>query len=251
MVMSPDRGHAEMKQYSQRLSRRWSFFIAILAMMMITGRWLRAFLGPTPIQAKGQRRVFRNLRSFSLHKLRATSSDSAERVLDAEALEALLAGDSAEDEEQGWEDMVDRIQFEGGIPTASDFRAPSPTVSAYSKEKGFLEMEARDLLSILKTQGDEGVEVWDVRTAEEYLLGHIPEAINVPFSDLAEAATKRQSNDEAKLQRRLCLICASGSRSAQAQVRLTKVYNISGVYTLRGGLCSWELLGGSMTSEAK
>ena len=132
------------------------------------------------------------------------------------------------------EAMIDRMDFQGGLPTASDFRAPEQS-SAYDEE-AFLEIEATELKRALQN----GYAIWDVREPDEYRLGHLPQSKNVPLSDL-EAAL------EPFPERGLLLICATGSRSSQAQVRLSRVYGISNVFSVRGGLAAWEAAGGQVS----
>lgn len=175
--------------------------------------------------------------------------DSGERVID---LEALLAsqedGDPQEDADgrvEPWEHMVDRIQFEGGTPTASDFRAPTPTPSPYSATSGFREIDFPSLEAVL---AEPGAELWDVREEEEFAMGHLPRSRNVPFHALQQAASARAAQAEAAASAgtslgQLCLVCASGARSSQAQVRLTQVHGLEEVVTIRGGIALWEAMG--------
>ncbi|CAE8636813.1 unnamed protein product [Polarella glacialis] len=173
---------------------------------------------------------------------------SEERVLD---IGALLAGTSAgvlvdedESENEDWEEMVGRISFEGGIPVGSDFRAPSPTKGAYDANNGFCEVEAQELVEALSLE--ESAELWDVRGPEEFATGHVPKARNVQFEKLQQAAADRLA---AAGSGRLFLICAFGIRSAQAQVRLSQVHGLQGVFNVRGGLASWEALGGLVVAS--
>ncbi|CAK9035397.1 Inner membrane protein YgaP [Durusdinium trenchii] len=155
----------------------------------------------------------------------------AEKIIDLSSLD-LSVNDT--DEADDWEAMIDRMDFQGGLPTASDFRAPEQS-SAYDEE-AFLEIEATELKRALQN----GYAIWDVREPDEYRLGHLPQSKNVPLSDL-EAAL------EPFPERGLLLICATGSRSSQAQVRLSRVYGISNVFSVRGGLAAWEAAGGQVS----
>ncbi|CAE8677883.1 unnamed protein product [Polarella glacialis] len=88
--------------------------------------------------------------------------------------------------------------------------------------------------------------LWDVRGPEEFATGHVPKARNVPFEKLQQAAADRLA---AAGSGRLFLICAFGTRSAQAQVRLSQVHGLQGVFNVRGGLASWEALGGLVVAS--
>jgi rhodanese-related sulfurtransferase len=77
--------------------------------------------------------------------------------------------------------------------------------------------------------------VIDVRTAEEFKEGHLPNAVNIDwFSDDFEDKAK-QLNKSATL----LVYCKSGSRSAAAAKKLRKLeYNP--VYELDGGIDKWQ-----------
>merc|ERR1740130_1429812 len=103
--------------------------------------------------------------------------------------------------------MIDRIKFDGGVPDASDFRAPDMAQrSAYAEHNGFLEIDIPELRSLLagaehlekvklqdewrnRNSGQDDFRpfvLWDVRPVEEYAVGHVPQADNVPLEWLNE-----------------------------------------------------------------
>ncbi|MFN8436492.1 MAG: rhodanese-like domain-containing protein [Cytophagales bacterium] len=51
----------------------------------------------------------------------------------------------------------------------------------------------------------------DVRTKEEFEMGHVPDAINIPLNEIPNKIAEIKSFDE-----EIILCCASGGRSAQA-----------------------------------
>jgi len=57
----------------------------------------------------------------------------------------------------------------------------------------------------------------DVRTHEEFMGGNVAGSINIPMSELA----MRVDNIEA-MEKPIMVFCASGNRSGQAQIFLTK-----------------------------
>ncbi len=77
------------------------------------------------------------------------------------------------------------------------------------KRKALSEPEARAL-------AERGAVLVDVRTPQEYSVGHLPEALNLPVDRVVDGAA------EAKLERHtpLVLYCASGTRSALAARKL-------------------------------
>ena len=93
----------------------------------------------------------------------------------------------------------------------------------------------------LKPQLDrgQGLAVLDVRTQQEYAVGHVPGAVNIPLDGLSDAVRSGQLDRFRDLQRMICVICASGGRSAQATVRLTRVFGFSDVVNVAGGTIEW------------
>lgn len=74
----------------------------------------------------------------------------------------------------------------------------------------------------------------DVRTAQEYREGHIPESKNVPLQQLDKIASVAKNKDT-----QLFVYCYSGSRSRQAasilrQMGYTNVNNIGGIAAYSG-----------------
>ena len=93
----------------------------------------------------------------------------------------------------------------------------------------------------LKPQLDrgQGLAVLDVRTQQEYAVGHVPGAMNIPLDGLSDAVRSGQLDRFRDPQRMICVICASGGRSAQATVRLTRVFGFSDVVNVAGGTIEW------------
>ena len=88
----------------------------------------------------------------------------------------------------------------------------------------------------------EDAQVVDVRTADEYLKGHIPNARNIPLADL-----EKRSGELAKGGQPVILCCATGARSGMALATLRKA-GIASVFNLGGGLQAWERAGQPLAS---
>lgn len=73
----------------------------------------------------------------------------------------------------------------------------------------------------------------DVRTPEEYKQGHIPGAVLIPLNELEN----RQS--EIPKDKKVLLICRSGSRSAQANAILQK-QGFTNTFSVKGGMLEWR-----------
>ena len=79
------------------------------------------------------------------------------------------------------------------------------------------------------TKVAQGAMLVDVRTPEEYAEGHLPEAVNIPFEQIAEAFAKQGIAKDTPV----VVYCRSGRRSGIAKESLEKagyqeVYNGGG-----------------------
>lgn len=77
-----------------------------------------------------------------------------------------------------------------------------------------------------------GAALVDVRTAEEFAAGHLPEAINIPVQELAGREDEIGSKT-----RPVVLYCRSGTRSGVA-ARMLRKAGFSEVYNL-GAMSRW------------
>jgi rhodanese-related sulfurtransferase len=77
--------------------------------------------------------------------------------------------------------------------------------------------------------------VIDVSEPEEFALGHMNNAKNVPFGQLEDKLANQVKNKELPL----ILVCASGARSNRA-VSVAKKLGFTNVQALAGGLKSWK-----------
>jgi hydroxyacylglutathione hydrolase len=100
--------------------------------------------------------------------------------------------------------------------------AQAPSISA-------VELDAR------RESGDAPV-VIDVRTREEYVTGHIPGAVNVPFDQVA------QRIDEIDAPNGVALYCMVGPRARKGEAALLAA-GYEKVLHLEGGLAAWQEAG--------
>lgn len=77
---------------------------------------------------------------------------------------------------------------------------------------------------------DTSILLLDVRTREEYALGHIEGAVNIPLQELEESAEEELDDKE----QTIYLYCRSGVRTLSAasileELGYNKVYDIGGI----------------------
>lgn len=99
-------------------------------------------------------------------------------------------------------------------------------------------VDAPTFAQIIRTDSaaadSQAVTLVDVRTAEEYAEGHIPDALNIDVlqDDFTQKATARLPKE-----RRVAVYCRSGKRSLKAAALLVKAgYK---VVNLKGGWLEW------------
>ena len=76
--------------------------------------------------------------------------------------------------------------------------------------------------------------VIDVREANEYAAGHLPEARNIPLAKLADRAAELEKFKD----KPVIVCCASGMRSGKACAELTKL-GFAKLHNLSGGIDAW------------
>jgi len=90
-------------------------------------------------------------------------------------------------------------------------------------------------LGVTQLVNHKSAAVVDVCTAKEFQSGHIPDAISVPLSEIAQ---KADSIDRYK-EKPVIISCRSGSRAKSAAKKLSKL-GFKDLYILSGGNMAWE-----------
>lgn len=80
--------------------------------------------------------------------------------------------------------------------------------------------------------------ILDVRSTEEFALGHVRDAKNIPVKELS---TRIGEIDKFKT-KTVVVICASGVQSSSATAKL-KSAGFNDVHSLNGGLAAWQTQG--------
>lgn len=95
----------------------------------------------------------------------------------------------------------------------------------------FTQLKGQDLQKMLDSK--ESMVLVDIREAPDYASGHIPGAINIPFTEFNDKYT------ELKPDAKIVLVCYSGETSkSAAQFLLGK--NYKDVSSLDGGMMNWS-----------
>lgn len=79
---------------------------------------------------------------------------------------------------------------------------------------------------------NEQVLLLDVRTDEEFVTGHIPNAINIPVQELEERLNELKDKNE-----KILIYCKSGRRSVIA-CEILEEYGYTNLYNM-GGVVDW------------
>ena len=102
-----------------------------------------------------------------------------------------------------------------------------------AQPKGYKEITQEEAAKIMQEQS--GFIILDVRTAQEFNGGHIPNAINVPN----ESITDKQPEQLPDKNQMILVYCRSGRRSKQAAQKLadmgyTNILEFGGINTWQG-----------------
>lgn len=100
--------------------------------------------------------------------------------------------------------------------------------------------KANELSPVLATQliNKEDAQIIDVRDADEFAGGHLPNAKNIPLAKLAE----RVGEIEKFKEQAILVCCAAGMRSAKGCGELEKL-GFTKVNSLQGGVDAWVAAG--------
>ncbi len=80
--------------------------------------------------------------------------------------------------------------------------------------------------------------VLDVRDAEEFAAGHLPNAKNIPLADLSSRLKELEKSKNSTI----ITVCERGVRSASA-VGVLKKAGFEQVFSLEGGVSAWKTQG--------
>lgn len=110
---------------------------------------------------------------------------------------------------------------------------PEEMVDSGSMEKHYNQITQEEAMKMM--EADDGHVIVDVRTMEEYLEGHIKDAICIPVETIGDNKPKQLPD----LDQIILVYCRSGNRSKQASEQLLKIgytyiYEFGGINTWTG-----------------
>ena len=125
---------------------------------------------------------------------------------------------------------------DAGSQSASPLSTSAAPLGEYRK---IIAEEAKKMID------EQSVTIVDVRTEEEFLSGHVPNAVLVPNETISDKAPEALSDKSAVL----LVYCRSGRRSAEASKKLLSL-GYQNVYDF-GGIIDWpyEVVEGNETAE--
>ncbi len=105
-----------------------------------------------------------------------------------------------------------------------------------------LEMADSEQLAA-RLAGGEDLLVLDVRGADEFAAGHIPDSVHIPYGELAERSEELPRN------RPIATVCSGGKRSGLAASLLQRQGFTELVHVNNGGVASWRRAGNPIEQE--
>ncbi|HHP7243047.1 MAG TPA: rhodanese-like domain-containing protein [Elainellaceae cyanobacterium] len=105
-----------------------------------------------------------------------------------------------------------------------------------------MSIQSENILTVQKTydfiqtyQGDRPLVVLDVRTAQEYVSGHLDKSINIDF----RGEGFKEELDKLDRQSTYLVYCRSGRRSHESMQIMNEI-GFYHVYDMAGGINSWQ-----------
>ena len=131
------------------------------------------------------------------------------------------------------------VQFSSGPGQSSDYLARTDSFLKEAKNNGFYVLSVAQFLN--KISADENWAIVDVRPAQLYAAGHIPEAINIPLGNLMPQMGMIPAGQK------VAVYCAIDTNAAFA-VQTLRVYGDRDAFVLSGGIVAWQTAGMSVVT---
>jgi phage shock protein E len=129
--------------------------------------------------------------------------------------------------------MKTQIHRASGLALLLLFAATGTAIAQDVAVKETATIAADELM--LRIEAESAPTILDVRTPEEFAAGHVPGAINIPYTELE----KRYSELELEGSDELVVYCQSGRRAAIAEAALGEL-GFTNVRDLEGHIAAWK-----------
>jgi rhodanese-related sulfurtransferase len=131
-------------------------------------------------------------------------------------------------------EAISPVQVSSAMGQSSDYMVKTDSFLKEAKNNGFYLLSVAEFLSI--SSQDKNWAIVDVRTPQLYMVGHIPEALNIPLENLISQMGMIPAGQK------VAVYCATDTNAAFA-VQTLRVYGGREAFVLPGGIAAWQAAG--------
>jgi rhodanese-related sulfurtransferase len=131
-------------------------------------------------------------------------------------------------------ESISPIQVSSAMGQSSDYMVKTDSFLKEAKNNGFYLLSVAEFLSI--SSQDKNWPIVDVRTPQLYMVGHIPDALNIPLENLISQMGMIPAGQK------VAVYCATDTNAAFA-VQTLRVYGDREAFVLTGGIAAWQATG--------
>jgi rhodanese-related sulfurtransferase len=129
---------------------------------------------------------------------------------------------------------ISAVQVTSGLGQSSDYMVQTDSFLKDATNNGFYLLSVAQFLNI--TSVDKNWAIVDVRPAQLYAGGHIPQALNIPLENLISQMGMIPAG------KKVAVYCALDTNAAFA-VQTLRVYGDRDAFVLSGGIVAWQAAG--------
>ena len=131
-------------------------------------------------------------------------------------------------------ESISPVQVSSAMGQSSDYMVKTDSFLKEATNNGFYLLSVAEFLSI--SSQDKNWAIVDVRTPQLYMVGHIPEALNIPLENLISQMGMIPAGQK------VAVYCATDTNAAFA-VQTLRVYGGREAFVLPGGIAAWQAAG--------
>lgn len=131
-------------------------------------------------------------------------------------------------------ESISPVQVSSAMDQSSDYLVKTDSFLKEAKNNGFYLLSVSEFLS--KSSQDNNWVIVDVRQPQLYIVGHIPEALNIPLENIISQMGMIPAG------RKVAVYCATDTNAAFA-VQTLRVYGGREAFVLQGGIVAWQAAG--------